>query len=129
MQLKIPKSPFFRFLVVGGASTVLNYTVYFILFSIFGMKYPIAFSIGFMSGVVFGYVLNKQWSFGLREASTPLVVLKYVLVYVLSLGLGLAVIRILVVNGGLDPLLANFFTILVTTCTNFVGARYLVFKA
>lgn len=129
MQLNIPQSPLFRFLVVGGAATVLNYTIYYILFSVLGVGYSVAFSIGFLSGVAFGYVLNKQWSFGSREVSTPLVVMKYISVYLVSLGLGLIVIRILVVNVGLEPLIANFFTILVTTCTNFLGARYLVFKA
>jgi putative flippase GtrA len=129
MQSNIHKSPLFRFLIVGGASTIINYSAYFFLYSAIGVSYSLAFAVGFLVGVAFGYVLNKRWTFGMKEVSTPSIVMKYVAVYGISLALGLLFIQFLVEIATIPPLPANFCTILLTTCTNFVGTRYLVFKS
>nr|WP_246739714.1 GtrA family protein [Martelella sp. HB161492] len=116
-------------MIVGGASTVINYCFFYVLFELAGTDYSLAFVVGFLAGLGFGYIFNKIWTFQVREASTLAVVSKYVAVYMVSLGLGIAFFRLLVEVFGLDPLLGNLITICLTTCTNFLGTRLLVFRA
>lgn len=93
-----------------------------------GLGYSVAFALGFISGLVFGYLLNKVWTFQFHDDSTLSMISKYATVYIVSLGLGLAFMRHLVEVFGLNPLAANFFVICLTTCTNFLGIRFLVFR-
>ncbi len=125
---RVTSNPVFKFLIVGGVSTLVNYSVYVLLFTVFGYPYSIAFVAGFLSGVAFGYYFNKKWAFGKQEASSLRLVLSYLLVYALSLVVGILFLRFLVLGMYVHPLIANFFTIVLTTCTNFAGLRYLVFR-
>ncbi|MGK9041949.1 GtrA family protein [Rhizobium sp. SA279] len=125
---RITNSPVFKFLIVGGISTLVNYSVYALLFTVFGYTYSIAFVAGFLSGVAFGYYFNKRWAFGKQEASSIRLLLSYFVVYALSMIAGILVLKFLVTGMQVHPLIANFFTIVLTTCTNFVGLRYLVFR-
>lgn len=116
-----------RFLIVGGVSTLLNYATFLLLYW-FGVDYLVASATGFLSGVGLGYVLNKNWTYSVTEASTPSLVGRYLFVYLLSLVAGLGLIYILVDVGGLSPLISNVASICLTTCFNFIGTRFFVFK-
>ncbi len=77
--------------------------------------------------MVFGYYFNRAWTFE-SDSSVRIESIKYVLVYLCSLGISLVVLRILVENVKMDPRLANVIVIGITTVTNFVGTKFLVFK-
>lgn len=124
----ITSRPVFKFLIVGGASTLVNYCIYVFLFSILGYPYSVAFVAGFLSGVAFGYCFNKRWAFGKQEASNFRSVFGYFLIYAISLVSGILFLEFLVMGLHINPLIANFFTIALTTCANFIGLRYLVFR-
>ncbi|GGE24459.1 hypothetical protein GCM10011390_49850 [Aureimonas endophytica] len=116
-----------RFLVVGALSTVINYGVFYALLLV-GTDYILAAAIGFLTGVAAGYGLNKRWTFGVSAPSSLRLVVSYWLVYGISLVCGLLFIRGLVEFLGIDPRLANLAAIVLTTCTNFLGTRFLVFR-
>lgn len=116
-----------RFLIVGVFSTVVNYGVFYALL-VLGVNYIVAATIGFLVGVAAGYSLNKRWTFGFAEASSFRLVASYWAVYTLSLLCGLLLVRTLVESFGVDPRLANLAAIVMTTCTNFLGTRFLVFR-
>lgn len=129
MMQRVMAAPLPRFLIVGGLSTVINYLVFLALFSNGWLDYVAASAVGFLSGVAFGYVLNKRWTFGVKAPSTPGIVVRYLAVYLASLCMGLMVIHALVTFANVDPLIANAVSIVFTTCTNFIGTRYMVFRA
>lgn len=129
MIQRVMAAPLPRFLIVGGLSTVINYLVFLALFSNGWLDYVPASAVGFLSGVAFGYVLNKRWTFGVTARSTLGVVARYLAVYLASLGMGLMLIHGLVEYADIDPLIANAISIVFTTCTNFIGTRYMVFRA
>lgn len=116
-----------RFIVVGLLSTILNYSVFYALV-IAGISYLIASAAGFVIGVAIGYGMNKRWTFGVKQPSDRRHVLGYWMVYLTSLVCGLLLIRFLVEVLRVDVRLANLAAIVLTTCTNFAGTRFLVFK-
>jgi len=116
-----------RFLIVGGLSTVINYSIFLLLYW-FGLNYLSASAVGFLSGVFFGYILNKNWTYSVVGETAPGLAVRYVFVYLLSLFSGLGFIYVVVDLGGVSPLLGNVASILVTTFLNFIGTRFFVFR-
>ena len=116
-----------RFIVVGLLSTIVNYSVFYALVAA-GVAYLIASAAGFVIGVAVGYGMNKRWTFSVTQPSDRRNVLGYWMVYLTSLICGLLLIRFLVEVLRVDVRLANFAAIVLTTCTNFAGIRFLVFN-
>jgi putative flippase GtrA len=116
-----------KFLVVGILSTILNYLVFLILLKS-GINYLVSSSIGFMSGVIFGYFLNKRWTYGVSGSSTPRLITAYLSVYLISMLCGLTTIHFLVAGFHVDPAWANIASIFITTAINFSGTKFLVFS-
>ena len=118
---------FIKFIVIGVFSTVINYGIFFILYHFIAVHYIASSAIGFMSGVFVGYHFNKNWTFGVAEKS-PHYLYQYYLVYTISLVLGLGFLHLLVKRLDIIPEIANILTIGLTTCTNFLGTKFWVFK-
>tara|TARA_A100001015_G_scaffold292449_1_gene367803 strand:- start:714 stop:1130 length:417 start_codon:yes stop_codon:yes gene_type:complete len=118
---------FIKFCMVGAGSTLLSYTVFYVLYSKCAVYYLLSSVIGYVSGLIFGYFLNKLWTFNVKKNSILLAV-KYVLIYMVSLGLSMLLLYVLVEYAKINPLLSNVFVIMVSTFTNFFGVKLFVFK-
>lgn len=79
-----------RFLVVGGTSAVIDLGLLIALRELAGMPIPIATTIGFWTGLVYNFTLNRAWSFGADRVGTPFV--KYLIVVGLNYLLTLAIV-------------------------------------
>ncbi len=121
------KKQFVKFIIIGLFSTFINYGVFYILYDFFSVYYVFSSAIGFITGVLSGYRLNKIWAFEVEE-KRPQYIYGYFIVYSFSLFLGLGFLSFLVTISNLIPELANILTIGLTTCTNFSGIKFFVFK-
>jgi len=118
---------FLRFCVVGFLSTLVNYVVFLIGYKLLGVNYLLSSGLGFIVGVLIGYRLNKYWTFSATKMEKGYFI-KYSLIYSISLVLGLLFLDFQVRILSFSPLIANIFTIVLTTCTNFIGSKWWVFK-
>ncbi len=118
-------SQFSRFLIVGGISTLVNYTVFAVLYFL-GLGYLLASAIGYITGFVIGFIFNKQFTFKSNN-TWHMEALKQTAVYALSLLLNLSVLYLLVTKLGLAPLVANIIAIGISTITNFISMKFFVF--
>lgn len=121
------KEQFMKFIVIGIISTILNYSLFYILYIFISLHYVIAASLGFILGVFAGYKFNKSWTFGVNKKNN-FFVHKYFIVYVSSLLTGLSFLFLLVEHFNFIAEIANFFMIGFTTSLNFIGTKYWVFK-
>lgn len=121
---------FCRFIVVGLISTAVSYSFFYFLYVFCGTHYQLAAAAGFMLGVFIGYPVNRTWTFAAEAASAAgnPYLMKYVSVYMISLGMGLLLLDLLVRQCGLWPPVANIFVIGFTTCTNFIGVKIWTFR-
>jgi len=117
-----------RFVVVGLFSTAVNYAVFALLLYGLHLHYQLASAAGFFAGLVAGFGFNKNWTYQEANKATPLLWAKYVAVYGLSLLASLALLYGLVDRLGMDARLANLLGIVLTTCTNFIGTKFFVFR-
>ncbi len=116
-----------KFLIVGGVSTALNYSSFFILLKMFELNYLLSSSIGYIFGLVLGYSLNKNWTFECKNESIK-TKLRYVVVYGVNLLLSLLILKGLKTSIGLNPIIGNFIVICYTTIGNFMGIKIFVFN-
>lgn len=119
---------FYKFIVVGIWSTIVNYGMFYILLEFVEINYLISSAVGFICGVFAGYGLNRRWTFKIDKEKSRIEIIKYYTVYILSLILSLLFLKFIVDIVGLDPKIANILAIGLTTCTNFVGIKIIVFK-
>jgi putative flippase GtrA len=54
---------FFRYIAVGGASSVIEYTLFNVLYSVAGLATLVANSIAIVIAVIFHFNMQKRWTF------------------------------------------------------------------
>lgn len=118
-------SEFFKFIAVGVFSTVINYTVFYLLV-LTGINYLPASGVGFMCGVLVGYPMNRKWTF--RKTNGNKFLSGYCVVYIISLLISLLFLKVTAGIMGFDPRLCNIASILITTIINFIGTKLIIFR-
>ncbi|MFT4344163.1 MAG: GtrA family protein [Candidatus Woesearchaeota archaeon] len=125
-HIKSHQKGFIRFCLVGIISTTCNYTLFLILlFS--GVHYIIASSLGYISGIIISYFINKSFTFNVTQKTTIHHLAKYYAVFILSLIFGLGLIHVQVSYFLIHPAIAYAVVLAITTVTNYLGTHYLVF--
>ena len=122
------KSKLLRFGVVGIFASFINYSVFFSLFTVFGINYLLSSALGFLSGVFGGFPFNRKWTFANKEEFVRSLAIKYLLVYSTTLLSSLVILAFLVETLQLLPQYANLLILAYTATGNFLGLRFLVFK-
>lgn len=117
---------FIKFLCVGSINTLLNYFVFFVLLKL-GIDYRISGAIGFLSGAVCGFFLNRKITFN-STVNINKGLIKYLLVQVFCLGVHITVITIAAEIFNSPKELSQVFGIAVTTFLNYFMIKKLVFK-
>ncbi|MCP4050644.1 MAG: GtrA family protein [bacterium] len=115
-----------KFIVVGILCTIVNYLVFFVLLDFLHWHYLLSSGTGFFSGVLVGYFFNRAWTFQIEDKSKTLLI-KYSFVYICSLIISLAFLRLSVGVLGVNAKIANVIAIGITTCTNFSGIKFWAF--
>ena len=130
----------FRFLVTGSITTSLSYVIFLILFRLASLHYLFSSATGYVSGIFLSYVINKRWTFEdgnepdttnkteIKTLENKIQIIKYFSVYVCSLIGGLIVLKVFVSCVGIRAEISNIISIAFSTCTNFFGMKFLVFK-
>tara|TARA_B100001093_G_C26447704_1_gene850936 strand:- start:227 stop:628 length:402 start_codon:yes stop_codon:yes gene_type:complete len=122
------KSKLLRFGVIGIFASFINYSVFFSLFTVFGINYLLSSAIGFLSGVSGGFPFNKKWTFANKKEITKSLAIKYLLVYITTLLSSLVILAFLVETLQLLPQYANLLILAYTATGNFLGLKFLVFR-
>ncbi|WP_458136524.1 GtrA family protein [Komagataeibacter sp. NFXK3] len=118
----------FRFLLVGGISTIVNYGVFLILFEKCGHQYQVASVCGFLTGVAVGFPLNKKWTYKVNFNNKSCYFCRYGIIYFIYLLVNLYVLKFSVKSIGMDARIANCISIIVTTIINFIGTKFWAFR-
>jgi putative flippase GtrA len=118
----LSNAEFLKFVLVGGANTVLGY-VLFVLLTPF-MHYGIAYSISYVIGVVFAYVANSLFVF--REPLAWRKFMAFPLVYVVQYLIGITLLPVLIEVLGVPELLALPVVIVATLPVTYLLSRLII---
>ena len=122
------KNQFLKFIIVGLFSTIINYGLFYLLLKMANINYLISSSCGFIAGVFGGFYLNKNWTYNDKNNKSNSLLWKYFSLYLTSLLISLIFLKITVDYSGLNAEIANLLAIIITTCVNFIGTKFMVFK-
>lgn len=111
------------FVFAGGVATVLNYLVFISLFEL-DVHVTVAATIGYVSGILVSFTINKLWVFSSSERSS---LLRYSVAYGLALIAQLSLLNLLMLLG-LMPQLANGVAIGLVVVVNYFLIRKFVFQ-
>jgi len=117
-----------KFLVVGFISSLLNLFTFYILFYYMSMNELFSYSLGYIIGVLLGFILNKRWSFNNKEKKWEKLLFKYFLVYTFNLLLGMIFFKAIDILFNVEKITTQFIVIIITAFCNFFGLKFFVFK-
>ena len=116
-----------RFAIAGLANTLVGLVVVVCTSQLFGLNAYAANAAGYASGLTFGYVLNRTWSF--RDTSRVRITApRYVLAFVLSYGANLLVLVLGTEILGWPELAAQAAALTTYSVAFFVLCRWFVFR-
>ncbi|MBR7926976.1 GtrA family protein [Aerococcaceae bacterium zg-ZUI334] len=119
-----------KFGIVGVIATLIDWTIFYVLFGTFHICYLLAKTIAFAISTIFNYYLSMKYVFVSRfEAKErsrefQLFVLLSLIGLLLTLGLMWIVVELLSVN----PAIANILVAIVVMITNFVLRKLVLEK-
>ena len=119
-------SQFLRFCAIGVVNTIVNYTVFLLLLTWLDMQYLIAGAVGFITGAITGFFLNRRWTFR-SDIGTWTGLASYLAVQGVSLashGVAQWLARTLL---GVPEIWTQLAGIAVSTLVNFTMVRTFVF--
>ncbi|MSU76196.1 GtrA family protein [Patescibacteria group bacterium] len=119
---------FVKFVLVGGLSTVINFTIYATLV-LNHVDYLLAATIAFIVATLNSYTWNRRWTFRAGPHRNERLV-KFTLVQLIGLAINLLMLTFLIEHVGLEDhkliaqLIANAFVII----SNYIGNKFWTFK-
>jgi putative flippase GtrA len=111
-----------KFCVVGAMGYVVNLGVYALLVRGFDVHYIPAAVLSFLVAVTNNYTWNRVWTFRAERGHVAYQGMRFLVVSTLALGANLLVLQLLV-DAGLDKILAQAIAIVLVTPVNFVGNK------
>ena len=118
------------FVVVGIITVIIDFIVYNVLVEFRLSDVNVAKGVGFVSGTIFSYFMNRIWTFG-HKTHKPGTVWRYVLLYMSTLGVNVSInsfILIFLLEFQFIILLAFLIATGASTIVNFIGMKWFVFK-
>lgn len=122
---KLMRNSIFKFILVGGCSTGIDYIMYILL----SLKLPITASKGISMIVasIFSYVINKIFTFENKDKTNMRYLIRFYFVFIINLGTNLVVNYLVYQNTGYK----SFAFVLATLCgmiINYSGQKFFVFE-
>lgn len=117
---------FNRYAIVGIFSTLINYLVYYLIYTLSNL---IVFSsaIGYLAGLTNSYIFAKIWVFPQKESKFKNTILRFILVYLIG-GLLSSITIFLLDNLNFQYALSWFLGNGLAVMNNFIGSRLFVFS-
>ncbi len=129
VQQNIFSLQFYKYVLVGISNAALSTIVYLVCLRLFEIHYLGSFSISWIFGVLFTYVINFAFVFKPEEKlefrkRLP----KYFVVYCTSYAINMVLLKLLVSATLADPFYLQFLILPLVIVINFTGFKYWALK-
>lgn len=120
---------FSKYTLVGIANAVLTFVIYWFLLKIIQKEYKISFTISWLTGVFFTYVVNFLWVFKTEQKlEFKKRLWKYFFVYLVSYLTNILSLHYLVSYFHYDPFILQLIIIPIVFLINFSGIKLWALK-
>lgn len=123
---RVTQHSLFRFVLVGGASVVVDAGLLYILHGRLGMWLPPATAIAFLAGFLVNFGLNRQWSFGSTTGALRPQLIRYLALVAANLLVTVGLVQALTWLGA-PYLVAKVATTALLSAVNYVISKKWIF--
>lgn len=126
-KIKLPLGvlQFEKYVLVGLANLVFTILVYLIFLKVLLVQYLVAFTVSWISGVLFTYIVNFVWVFKPeKELVFRQRLIKYAIVYLSSYLINFFSLKFLKEKTEMDPLFLQMFLLPLVVLINFSGLKF-----
>lgn len=118
-----------KFGFVGCLNTLIDFGLFSLLNSVFGINYVISQIISYSGGTLNSYFCNKFWTFKDTRTSkkTTSEIIQFIVVNAASLSVSIIALSILLKDNSMNSLLAKIISMVAAQAVNFLGYRFWVF--
>lgn len=115
----------FKFIIVGGSSTLLDFIIYMLLSN----KLDIVISkiVSMTIASVYSFFINKNWTFSNKEQINIILIIKYIIGQILNIIINTSV-NALVYNLCNYKIIAFICATIIAMVFNYLFQNYIVFK-
>ncbi|RMC91744.1 GtrA family protein [Clostridium autoethanogenum] len=119
-----------RFSATGVINTIIDFAVFTLCQSVFGLHYTISQVIGYSFGVVNSFIFNKKWTFEYKSSGKKVIreVSQFVIVNLISLISTLVFMKFLINDFNLNVYLSKIIVTLIAQVINFLLYKIWVFN-
>lgn len=118
---------FIKFGLVGVSNTLLFFSVYTLLWKVFGVWYVAASALGFAVGAINGFLWNRAWTFK-GHVSDGLTPVRWFVVQAAGDGVNSGLLYVFVDGIGFGKLVGQAVTIVIVTVLTFLANRAWTFR-
>lgn len=118
-----------RFGCVGFLNTLVDFGMFSLLNSFFGVNYIISQIVSYSSGIINSYIFNKFWTFNDTKTNkkTTKEFVEFITVNIASLSASLIGLSILMKDGSMNSFFAKIISMVMAQVVNFLGYKFWVF--
>ncbi|MFZ4524740.1 MAG: GtrA family protein [Chlorobium sp.] len=118
----------FRFLLIGGLTFVIYYSILWMCFGFASLSYPKAVAISYSVAIIFHFYANKTITFNAERKKFWQQILSYIFVALLNYVLQISVIAICYGIYGVNFYISTFIGVMLTMITGYFLMSFWVFK-
>jgi putative flippase GtrA len=118
-----------RFAIVGIINTGVDFSVFAILHSLFGIDKLVCQIAGYSMGIINSFILNKLWTFENTNSKFGTVnqIVRFICINIISLSVSLIGLQVLNAHYGLNIYISKILVTVIAQAVNYFGYKLLVF--
>lgn len=119
----------FKFVIVGGTATILDWAVYYVLYNFVHMNPLIANILSFTVSVIYNYIASVKWVFDVnKEKSKVRIFAEFIIFSVIGLLLSELLLWIGINKLGLNAMLVKICATIIVMVFNFITRKIFLEK-
>ena len=113
----------FKFLIVGGIATIIDWFVYYILYNFLGVNPLVANVVSFVVSVIYNYIASVKWIFNVdKEKSKKRIFIEFIVLSTIGLAIT-EVLLYLFISISMHKMLAKIIATAIVMVFNFITRK------